>query len=130
MVVKMWWWGSFLVFLIIISVVMSVRAVVTEWELHCIPDEDVRFILCAPNLGAAALVPLPLPADNGFTFVVGGGAAMAAQGSSSSTAPLVLTFNDFEAIFGVGTAIEPHKSSSSSFVDTAFTVLFDLKLVA
>ena len=93
-----------------------------------IPDEDVRFILCAPNLGAAGLVPLPLPADKGFALVVGGGAAIAAQGSSSSTAPAVLTFNGFDADFGGGAAIEPHKSSSSSFV--TFAVLFGRKLVA
>lgn len=49
MVVKMWWWGSFLVFLIIISVVMSVRVIVTEWELHLFDSDLVRTNCFDPN---------------------------------------------------------------------------------
>ncbi|KAJ6422326.1 hypothetical protein OIU84_027310 [Salix udensis] len=95
--------------------------------LSYIPDEDVRFILCAPNFGAAGL-PRPLPAANGLALVVGGGAAMEAQGSSSSSVVADLTFKGLVEVFGAGAAIEPHKSSSSSFV--TFTVLFGRKLVA
>jgi len=96
-------------------------------SLNYIPDEDVRFILCAPNFEAAGL-PRPLPATNGLALVVGGGAAIAAQGSSSSSAVADLTFKGLVVVFGAGAAIEPHKSSSSSFV--TFTELFGRKLVA
>ena len=90
-------------------------------SLNYTPDEDVRFILCAPTFRAAGFVPRPRPADNGLALVVGGGAAIAAQGSSSSAAEAALTFKGFDAVFGAGAAMEPHKSSSSSFVTfTAF----------
>lgn len=59
------------------------------------------------------MLPLPLPADNGLARVVGAGAAMAAQGSSSSTVPLAFTFNGFETVLGAGAAMEPQRSSSS-----------------
>lgn len=78
-----------------------------------IPEDDVRLILCAPNFGAAALLPLPLPADSGLARVEGAGAAMAAQGSSSSTGALDFTFNGFETVLGAGAAMEPQRSSSS-----------------
>ena len=97
-------------------------------SLNYIPDEDVRFILCAPNFGAAGL-PRPLPATSGLALVVGGGAAIAAQGSSSSSSAVAdLTFKGFLLVFGAGAAIEPHKSSSSSFV--ALPVLFGRTLAA
>lgn len=87
---------------------------------------DVRFIRWAPNFGAAGLAPLPLPADKGLALIVGAGAAMAAQGSSSSV------WADFKfkglAVFGAGAAIDPHKSSSSSLFN--FGVLFDSKFEA
>lgn len=92
------------------------------------PDEDVRFILCAPSFGAAGLVPRPFTAARGFALVVGWGAAMAAHGSSSSTAPLVFKFKGFEIVLGAGAAMEPHKSSSSFLI--ALAVFFGLKLVA
>lgn len=83
--------------------------------------EEVRFILCAPNLGAGFA--RPRPTDKGFTVVVGGGAAMAAQGSFGSTAAAAgLRFKGclLEPLFGTGAAMAPHRSScSSSF--TAFT---------
>ena len=78
-----------------------------------IPVDDVRFIRCAPSFGAAGLFPLPPPADNGLARVVGAGAAMAAQGSSSSIVVLAFTFNDFEPVLGAGAAMEPHRLSSS-----------------
>lgn len=59
------------------------------------------------------LPPLPLPADNGLARVVGAGAAMEPQGSSSSTVPLAFTFSGFEAVLGAGAAMEPHRSKSS-----------------
>ena len=62
------------------------------------------------------MAPLPLPADKGLALLVGGGAAMAAQGSSSSTAPAVFTLSGFDAVFGAGAAMDPHKSSSSSLL--------------
>lgn len=68
-------------------------------SLNYIPDEDVRFILCAPNFGAAGL-PRPLPATSGLALVVGGGAAIAAQGSSSSSAVADLTFKGLAVVFG------------------------------
>ena len=52
-------------------------------SVHHIPDE-VRLMRWAPSLGAAGLAARPRPEDKGFALVVGGGAAMAAQGSSSS----------------------------------------------
>lgn len=73
------------------------------------------------------MLPLPLPADNGLARVVGAGAAMAAQGSSSSTVTLDFTFNGFEPVFGAGAAMEPHRSSSSSLGGLA--VLLVPKLV-
>lgn len=91
-----------------------------------IPD-DVRFILCAPNLGAAGLAPRPLPADKGIALVVGAGAAIAAQGSSSSTVALAFKFKGFDDVFGAGAAMEPHKSSS---LFLAIAVLLGRKLVA
>lgn len=93
-----------------------------------IPVQDILFILCAPNFGAAGLAPLPLPAAKGLALVVGGGAAIAAQGSSSSTVAADFTFKGFDDVLGAGAAMEPHKSSSSSF--SALTVLFGRKLVA
>lgn len=90
--------------------------------------EDVRFILCAPSFGAASLAPRPLPAANGLALVVGGGAAMAAQGSSSSSVDAAFTFKGFDVDLGAGAAMEPHKSSSSSFV--AFTVFLGRKVAA
>lgn len=91
-----------------------------------IPDDVVRFIRWAPNFGAASLAPLPLPADKGLALVVGAGAAMEAQGSSSSvTVDFKLKgFDDF----GAGAAMEPHKSPSSSLLN--FGVLLDSKLEA
>lgn len=76
---------------------------------------EVRFILWAPNFGAVGLA-RPRPADKGFTEVVGGGAAIAAQGSSRSTAEEAagFTFKDLEELLGTGAAMEPHRSSSSS----------------
>lgn len=90
-----------------------------------IPDEDVRFIRWAPNFGAAGLAPRPLPADKGLALVVGAGAAMAAQGSSSSVAD-DFKFKGFD-VFGAGAAMEPHKSSSSL---PNFGVLLGRKLEA
>ena len=85
-----------------------------------IPDEDVLFIFCAPNFIAAGLAPLPRPDDKGLALVVGGGAAMAAQGSSSSAAaPAVFMLRGFDAVFGAGAAIDPHRSSSSSLLTFA-----------
>lgn len=109
-----------------------------------IPEDEVLSIRCAPSFWTAGFAPRPLPKDNGLAFVVGGGAAMAAQGSLSSKAALDfavrgleadfgggaaivsqrsssfcedagLTFSDFAAVFGSGAEIEPHKSSSSAF---------------
>ena len=97
-------------------------------SLNYTPEEDVRFILWAPNFGAAGFVPRPRPADNGLALVVGGGAKIAAQGSSSSAAEAALTFKGFNALFGAGAAMEPHKSSSSSFV--TFTAFLGRKPVA
>lgn len=95
-------------------------------NLIYIPD-DVRFILCAPNFGAAGLAPRPLLADNGLALVVGAGAAMAAQGSSSSAA-IDLKSKDFDDVFGAGAAMEPHKSSSSFLLK--FVTLFGRELEA
>lgn len=89
-----------------------------------IPDDDVRFIRWAPNFGAAGLAPLPLPADKGLALVVGAGAAMEAQGSSSS---VVVDFK-FKDVFGAGAAMAPHKSSSSSLLNLG--VFLDFKLEA
>lgn len=76
------------------------------------PDE-LRSIRWAPNLAEAGFVPRPLPKDNGFALVVGGGAAIAAQGSLSSKAALAFVFRGLEVVLGGATAIEPHKPSSS-----------------
>ena len=58
--------------------------------------------------------PRPRPADKGLALVVGGGAAIAAQGSSlSSEAELACALKGFATIFGAGAAIEPHNSSAS-----------------
>lgn len=91
-----------------------------------IPDDDVRFILCAPNFEAAGLAPRILLAAKGLTVVVGGGAAMAAHGSSSAVTA-VFTVIGFEVLLGTGAAMDPHKSSSPSL--GTFAVLFGLKLV-
>lgn len=88
------------------------------------PDDVVRFIRWAPNFGAAAFALRPLPLDKGLALEVGAGAAMAAQGSSSSVT-LDFKFKGFD-VFGAGAAMEPHNSSSSSFLD----VLLDCKLEA
>lgn len=92
------------------------------------PDEGVRFILCAPSFGAAGFAPRPLATDRGFALVEGGGAAIAAHGSSSSTAALAFTFIGFETVLGAGAAMEPHESSCSFVI--ALAVFFELKLVA
>ncbi|CAF1800348.1 unnamed protein product [Brassica napus] len=52
-------------------------------SVHYIQDE-VLLMRWAPSLGAAGLATLPRPEDKGFALEVGVGAAMAAQGSSSS----------------------------------------------
>lgn len=83
-----------------------------------IPD-DVRFILWAPNLGTVGLFPRPRAAE-GLTLEVGTGAAIAAHGSLSSSAPPFFTFKGFAE--GAGADMAPHGSSSSS------TVLLDLVL--
>lgn len=88
-----------------------------------IPVEDVLFIRCAPSFGAAGFAPRPLPADKGLAFVVGGGAAIAAQGSSSDV-PADFTFSGFEAVLGAGAAMEPHKSSSSFLFALLFIEVF------
>lgn len=85
-----------------------------------IPDEDVRFILWAPNFETVVFALRPL-VDKGLALVVGGGAAIAAHGSSSSTAGAVvvvadLTFTGLRFNVGAGAAMEPHKSSSSSLL--------------
>jgi len=92
-----------------------------------IPD-DVLLILCAPSLGAEGL-PRPLPEDKGFARVTGGGAAMAAKGSSASLAVELPALKGLDDVLGAGAAIEPHKSSSSS-LGGAFTIFFGCKLVA
>lgn len=84
-----------------------------------IPD-DVRFILWAPNLGTVGLFPLPRPIEGLALVVVGTGAAIAAHGSLSSSAPPFFTFKGFAE--GAGAAMAPHGSSSSP------TVLLDLVL--
>lgn len=61
-------------------------------------------------------------------MVVGGGAAMEAQGSSSLIVSFLFKFKGFDDVFGAGAAMDPHKSSSSFFV--AFAVFFGRKLVA
>lgn len=94
-------------------------------NLYYMPD-DVRFIRWAPNFGAAGLATLALLVDNGLALVVGAGAAMAAQGSSSSVWA-VFKFKGL-AVFGAGAAIDPHKSSSSSLLN--FGVLLDSKFEA
>lgn len=73
------------------------------------------------------MAPLPRPATKGLALVVGGGAAMAAHGSSSSS-DADFRFRGFDEDFGGGAAIEPHRSSSSLLA--AFTVAFGLKPVA
>jgi hypothetical protein len=72
------------------------------------------------------LAPRPLPADKGLALVVGAGAAMAAQGSSSSVA-VDFKFKGFD-VFGAGAAMAPHKSSSSSLLN--FDVLLGRKIGA
>ncbi|KAH0881975.1 hypothetical protein HID58_058071 [Brassica napus] len=52
-------------------------------SVHYIQDE-VLLMRWAPSLGAAGLATLPRPEDKGFALEVGVGAAMAAQGTSSS----------------------------------------------
>lgn len=64
------------------------------------------------------MVPRPRPIE-GLAVVVGTGAAIAAQGSLSSSAPLLFTFKGFAE--GAGAAIAAQGSSSS-------TVLFALEL--
>lgn len=61
--------------------------------------------------------PLPLPKDKGLALVVGGGAAMAAQGSLSS---MLFLADVLEAVFGGGAEIEPQRSSSLLEVDEGF----------
>lgn len=65
------------------------------------------------------MAPLPRPADKGLALVVGGGAAMAAHGSSSSTAPALFMLRGLDDVFGAGAAMDPHKSSSSSLPNFA-----------
>lgn len=98
-------------------------------NVHHIPDE-VRLMRWAPSLGAAGLAPRPRPEDNGFALVVGGGAAMAAQGSSSSDCTVFFKFNGLEVVAGGGAAMEPHKSSSSVFTAAFAVLIFGLELVA
>lgn len=61
------------------------------------------------------MAPRPLPDDKGLALVVGAGAAMAAQGSSSSVTA-DFKFKGFD-VFGAGAAMAPHKSSSSSLLN-------------
>ena len=68
-------------------------------SVHHIPDE-VRLMRWAPSLGAAGLAARPRPEDKGFALVVGGGAAMAAQGSSSSDCTVFFKFNGLEVVAG------------------------------
>lgn len=65
--------------------------------------------------------------DNGLALVVGAGAAMAAQGSSSSSVWAVFKLKGLP-VFGAGAAIDPHKSSSSSLFN--FGVVLDSKFEA
>ncbi|KAL3569760.1 hypothetical protein D5086_029650 [Populus alba] len=91
--------GSYLPFYSFYRTSFVILASPSSLSLNYIPDEGVRFILCAPNFGAAGS-PRPLPATTGFALVVGGGAAMAAQGSSSSSAVADLTFKGLAVVFG------------------------------
>ena len=68
-------------------------------SVHHIPDE-VRLMRWAPSLGAAGLAARPRPEAKGFALVVGGGAAMAAQGSSSSDCTVFFKFNGLEVVAG------------------------------
>lgn len=76
------------------------------------------------------MAPRPRPEDSGFALVVGGGAAMAAQGSSSSDCTVFFEFNGLEEVAGRGAAMDPHKSSSSVFAAAFAAVIFGLVLVA
>lgn len=86
------------------------------------PEEELRSIRWAPSLAGAAAFALPLPSAKGLALVVGGGAAMAAHGSPSSTAGAVVVagalaplVRGFVFVRGAGTAMEAHGSSSTDF---------------
>lgn len=60
----------------------------------------------------------------GFVAVLGGGAAIEPQRSSSSCDDTGLTFSNLDVVLGAGAATAPHKSSSSAF--DGFSVVFGL----
>lgn len=75
------------------------------------PVEEVLPILWAPSFGCAGFAPRPLLDDaRGLALVAGGGAAMAPHRSSLFAAA---GFKAFPDDFGWGAAIEPQRSSSS-----------------